>query len=177
MPGRRDHADLGRAQPGPGGQQQIPGLGVVAGAPDRVARSRPSWVIDTVSLPPSVHSTGMTASAPAGSSAPVMILIACARVQRAAQRVAGRDLGRDRQPHRLVRARRRDVGGDTAYPSIAELSKPGSGQSVVTSAASTAPWALASVIGISSGVSGRERGDDLVAIVVHRLHRSHPAWS
>ena len=30
------------------------------------------WLIATRSVPPSVHSTGTTASAPAGSSAPVM---------------------------------------------------------------------------------------------------------
>ncbi len=40
----------------------------------------------------------------------------------------------------------------TAYPSIAELSKPGSGQPAVASAASTAP--SASVIGRSCGGSG-----------------------
>ena len=111
-------------------------------------------MIDTESLPPSVHSTGMTASAPAGSSAPVMILIAWPGLSlrlsvspAATSAVTGSRTG-------LSGLAAATSAASTAYPSIDELSKPGIGQAASTSAASTAPSALAVVIGISSGRSG-----------------------
>lgn len=87
----REQADLRRAQDRAGFQGEIPGLDVAAaradvgagldGAvhPDLAARALGRGAAGRMEVaapppvPPSVHSTGTTASAPGGSGAPVMI--------------------------------------------------------------------------------------------------------
>ena len=93
----------------------------------------------TRALPPSVHSTGTTASAPCGSIAPVMILIAVpgwsayAPVSPAAtSAVTGSVTGFSSVAAATSSTR-------TAYPSMPELSNGGSGLAVDTSSASTRP--------------------------------------
>src|SRR5579862_5515144 len=92
-------------------------------------------------VPPSVHSTGTTASVPCGSIAPVMIRIdapggsAYAPVSPAAtSATTGRVTGACSDAVATSSTR-------TAYPSIAELSNDGSGTVAVTSSARTRPWA------------------------------------
>ncbi len=94
----------------------------------------------TSSAPPSVSSTRTTASAPSGTIAPVEIAIASPAAR---ARVAGcpaRDSSTTsrragRSPAPAVSAAR------TAYPSIAELSNPGTESALVTSSARTRPSA------------------------------------
>jgi hypothetical protein len=93
----------------------------------------------TRALPPSVHSTGTTASAPCGSIAPVMILMAVpgwsayAPVSPAAtSAVTGSVTGFSSVPAATSSTR-------TAYPSMPELSNEGSALTADTSSASTRP--------------------------------------
>ena len=95
----------------------------------------------TRARPPSVHSTGTTASAPCGSIAPVMILMlvpgwsAYAPVSPAAtSAVTGSVTGFSSVAAATSSTR-------TAYPSMAELSNDGSGLAADTSSASTRPCA------------------------------------
>ncbi len=99
--------------------------------------------IVTVCSPPSVHSTGTTASAPAGTGAPVITRTAAPGTTAGATvpaptspvtgRVTGsRSLACSRSAHR------------TAYPSIAELVNTGRSISARRSCASTAPSASSS---------------------------------
>ena len=106
----------------------------------------------TRALPPSVHSTGITASAPCGSIAPVMILIAVpgwrayAPVSPAAtSAVTGSVTG-------FSSVASATSSTSTAYPSMPELSNGGSGLTVDTSSASTRP--CTSPRPSSVGVSG-----------------------
>ena len=61
-------------------------------------------------MPPSVHSSGTTASAPAGTGAPVMIRTRQAGLHRVRRLRAGGDVADDRQLHRGRLAGRRDIG-------------------------------------------------------------------
>ena len=95
----------------------------------------------TRAVPPSVHSTGTTASVPCGSMAPVMIRIAVPACSAyapmspaATSATTGRATGVPRDAAAMSSTR-------TAYPSIAELSNEGSGWLVATSSASTSPYA------------------------------------
>ena len=95
----------------------------------------------TSAAPPSVSSTGTTASAPSGMGAPVMIRSTwpgrstCRRVSPAAMSSAtGSTTGAARVAPASSAAR-------TAYPSIAELSKPGRSVVATTSRARTSPSA------------------------------------
>ena len=98
----------------------------------------------TVSVAPSVASTGTTAVAPAGSGAPVMMRWA----------VPAASVGMSVRPAGMSSATGSRTGvfspaaatsvASTAYPSIAELSKPGSDSGATTSSASTSPSASAS---------------------------------
>ncbi len=65
-------------------------------------RRRGALVIATLAMPPSVHSSGTTASAPAGTGAPVMIRTRSARADtRVAPAWTGGDVADDRQVHRV----------------------------------------------------------------------------
>src|SRR5580693_770678 len=106
----------------------------------------------TLAVPPSVHSTGTTASVPRGSIAPVMIRMlapsgsAYAPVSPAAtSATTGSVTGCCSEAVATSCTR-------TAYPSIEELSNDGSGPGAVTSCASTSPSASARLSSV--GVSG-----------------------
>src|SRR5579875_2688358 len=107
------------------------------------------WIATRAS-PRSVSSSGMTASAPAGIGAPVMIRIASpgpiperAFAPAATSPITCRCTGDSPLASRVSIAR-------TAYPSIAELSKPGSGKSALMFSASSSPCASSSVSSIVS---------------------------
>src|SRR3954451_23918013 len=103
-------------------------------------------------MPPSVHSTGTTASAPAGIGAPVMM-----RTQKPGCTLDVPVLGAPMSP-----TTGSTTGADalavatsaerTAYPSIAELSNGGRGNVDTTGSASTQPCASGRVR--SSALSG-----------------------
>src|SRR5690348_4537682 len=104
-------------------------------------------LIVTVCVPPSVHSTGTTASAPAGTGAPVMIRTAnpgCTTIDAA--------LPAARSPETCnctgaVSEAAATSACRTAYPSIAELSNGGIEPVATTSSASTQPCASLRVSG------------------------------
>src|SRR5688572_8690321 len=95
----------------------------------------------TLTTPPSVASTGTTASAPCGIGAPVMIRIVCPGASDSAwvlPAAMSLTTGRTTGCSGVAVA---TSAAWTAYPSIAELVKPGSEPRAVTSSARTAPWA------------------------------------
>src|SRR6476659_616179 len=97
--------------------------------------------MDTVSVAPSVASTGTTAVAPVGTGAPVIMRSA----------VPGFSMSGSVRPAGMSSATGSNTGcsgvaaatssATTAYPSIAELSNPGSDSGATTSSASTRPSA------------------------------------
>ncbi|MEZ4506312.1 MAG: hypothetical protein R2848_10865 [Thermomicrobiales bacterium] len=72
----REHADLGGTYARARTHQQLPGACIRADLPHAFARRHKLWWMITLSSAISVFSTLTTASAPFGSGAPVMILIA-----------------------------------------------------------------------------------------------------
>ena len=111
----------------------------------RAGRRRRPGGSATCASPPSVDSTGTTASAPRGSGAPVMIRIDCPGARLSALVLPGGDVADDRQ-RRPVRPRwrrpRRPPGPRSRpWPS---WSKPGRSTSLATSSASTQPCASSS---------------------------------
>jgi hypothetical protein len=126
--------------------------------------------IATVSVAPSVTSTGTTAVAPDGSGAPVMIRCA----------VPGFSVSDSVRPAGMSSATGSSTGSvlagaamssaTTAYPSIAELSKPGSDSGATTSSASTSPSVSASGTRPAAGTrSARRRRSG----VLRRIACSH----
>ena len=144
--GRGSHEHLGarwprRRAPGgpgpsrvPGAEDHVTGADVLAPAAQVAARRAAPGAGRPRSAPPSVSSTGTTASAPSGSGAPVMIRMALAGRQHVPPGVAGGDVAADRQDDRAARGvAPASSAARTAYPSIAELSKPGRSTAATTS--------------------------------------------
>ena len=116
--------------------------------------------------PPSVHSTGTTASAPGGSGAPVMMRAAW----------PGPTWSRSAWPAATSPTTSRTAGNSslapatsatrTAYPSMELLSKGGRETGTVTSSTRTQPWASSSCS--SMGSRGRTVREDVLQVLVHR---------
>ena len=141
---RRQHAELGRLRAAPPLEHGFAGADVVAGAtdvcdPPDAARAD----LDVAARCRLASSSGTTASAPAGSIAPVEIAIACpgasARLARGRPRATRRP--RSSSTGRSCPPRRATSSARTAKPSIAELSNGGTGCSALTSSPSTLPSA------------------------------------
>ena len=122
-------------------------------------------------MPPSVHSTGTTPSAPAGIGAPVMMRIAGPRLQADLRRPSGRDVTHhgqlDRDARRSAPA---TIRARTAYPSIDALSKPGSAADVTTFSARMQPCAS------SSCKSMRRQRPDIGQAVLEVLVDGSHGW-
>ena len=110
--------------------------------------------ISTVSVPPSVSSTLTIASAPSGSIAPVMIRTASpGPTRRVATPPAATGHDRPGGPRTQASGSAPETStARTAYPSIAELSKPGRSTSEVTSSPRTSPRQSGSGSRTGSGV-------------------------
>ena len=117
--------EVPRPSRAPGAQDAVAGPDVLTPAAHVAVRAAARRAAPPRATPPSVSSTGTTASAPSGIGAPVMIRMTCPR--RSTCRVVspaatspstGRTTGRSGLAPASSAAR-------TAYPSIAELSKPG----------------------------------------------------
>ena len=158
--GRRQRCHGRRADARARRQQGVSLADVAAGPPDvrpggrrrpdadacRAARPRPARA--------SVSSTGTTASAPAGSIAPVRIRTAPPGATARARSVPGRDLAADRRGVTGASAVAPATSAlRTAKPSIALLSQGGSVSRATVSSASTRPRASESAS--RSGRSGR----------------------